>query len=183
MIPKKIIHLLSGGLDSVTMLHKHVHDGHLVHCVLVDYGQQHVKELGFAQRHAEMLGVQFTKLTIPRLGGLSEDNWNVPARNAILVSIACNIAIRSGSESVTIGCNRDDSEMFHDCRPEFIKSVSAACLSAYGVEICAPFISLRKSEIADLARQMGVRDVWWCYRGEEMPCGKCPSCRKMKVHT
>jgi len=181
MIPKRIVHLLSGGLDSVTLLHKHLADGHHVHCVLVNYGQQHAKELEFAKRHCSATSVLFTELFIPRLGGLDANDWKVPGRNAVLISLACSVAVKAAAEAVTIGCNKDDAEMFPDCRPAFISSMSSACLSGYGVEVCAPFIGLRKWEIADMAKQMGVRDVWWCYRGNDAPCGDCPACAKMEV--
>lgn len=178
---KKIMHLLSGGLDSVTLLHQMHGEGHQVHCLLVDYGQQHVKELQFAQQHCEQLGVLWTRMAIPRLGGLVNGQWVVPGRNAILISLAAALAMRATAESVTIGCNADDEAMFPDCSRQFIQAMNEATKGGYGVELCAPFIGARKWQIAAMAKEMGVRDVWYCYAGGERPCGECPACQKMKA--
>ena len=78
MIPKTIIHLLSGGLDSVTMLYDLKAQGHSIHCVLFDYKQKHVQELTFAKGHCHRLGVLFTTIELPALGGLTEGSSAKP---------------------------------------------------------------------------------------------------------
>jgi len=182
MISKTIIHLLSGGLDSVTMLYDLHAQGHSVHCLMVDYQQQHRQELLWAKTHAMRLGLLYSMLNIPELGGLTEDSWIVPNRNAILLSLAVNQAIKAGADTVTIGCNADDAEAFPDCRKEFLDAKNAVAKAAgYSVEICAPYLEMKKWQIADMARQMGVKlsEIWTCYKGGQKPCGECPACKKL----
>jgi len=92
MIPKTIIHLLSGGLDSVTMLYDLKQQGHNIHCLLFDYKQRHAQELLWAKEHATRCGVLYTTMELPQLGGLTEQSWIVPNRNAVFLSVAGNVA-------------------------------------------------------------------------------------------
>lgn len=182
MIPKTIIHLLSGGLDSTTMLYDLQSKGDKLHCVLADYGQRHVQELTFAKAHCKRLGVLFTMVCLPPLG-MDEASWIVPNRNAILIGIATSLAVRAGADTVTIGCNADDASGFPDCRPEFIAAMNSANKAAQiNVEVCAPYIAKKKWEIAGLARELGVplHEIWTCYQGGAKPCGECPACRKLE---
>lgn len=182
MIPKTIVHLLSGGLDSVTLLYDLHGQGHSVHCLLVDYQQRHKQELEFAIGHCRRLNVLWTRLEIPALGGMTDDNWIVPNRNAILIALAVNLAVRSGAQTVTIGCNEGDAHMFPDCNGGFIRAMEAATREAgYEIEICAPYLDWQKWRIAGLAREMGVplHEIWTCYRGGVKPCGECPACKKL----
>ena len=139
--PKIIIHLLSGGLDSVTMLY-HLHgEGHKIHCLLFDYKQRHAQELIFAKAHAKRLGLLYTVTELPALNGLTEKNWIVPNRNAILLSIAANLAVQATADTITIGCNADDESYFPDCRKAFLDAMNLAIKAAgYNVEVCAPFL-------------------------------------------
>jgi 7-cyano-7-deazaguanine synthase len=182
MIPKTIVHLLSGGLDSVTMLYDLVGQGHFVHCVLFDYHQQHAQELTFAKVHCHRLNVMFTTVELPRLGGLTDGDWVVPFRNPIMLSIAVNIAVQAKADTVCIACNRDDREAFKDCQWAVIDALQhAVTLSGYQVELCAPYIDKRKWEILDLAKTFGIQmhETWSCYKGGTKPCGECPACLKL----
>jgi 7-cyano-7-deazaguanine synthase len=184
MIPKRIIHLLSGGLDSVTMLQYLCDIGHSVHCLLADYGQPHVKELEFARRSVSRLSLLKTEVKLPGLGGLTKASWIVPNRNAILLSVAANIAVQAQADTVTIGCNADDAAQFPDCRPEFLDSYNDTLRQAgIQVEVCAPFLHYSKAKIGGMARDLGItrKDVWTCYLGGVEPCGDCPACVKLKV--
>lgn len=184
MIPKTIIHLLSGGLDSVTLLYRLHEQGHKIHCALFDYKQQHAQELTFAKLHCHRLGLLFTTLELPALGGLTEGSWIVPNRNAVLLSMAVNLAVKANANTVTIGCNADDAEMFPDCRKPFLDAMNAAIKAAgYEVEICAPFLDWRKWKIGGLAQEIGIRthEIWSCYVGGAKPCGQCPACQKLNA--
>lgn len=183
MIPKTIIHLLSGGLDSVTLLYDLKQQGHNVHCLLCDYKQRHVQELLFARGHCRRLGVLYSTRELPELGGLTDESWVVPFRNAVLISVAVNLAVKANADTVTIGCNADDAKMFPDCRKTFIdpmNKVVKAC--GYDIEICAPYLGWMKWKIAAHAQEMGVpsNEIWSCYRGGTKPCGTCPACIKLK---
>ena len=180
---KSIVHLLSGGLDSVTMLYDLHAQDHMIHCLMVDYGQRHAQELVFAKGHCHRLGVLYTAMQIPSLGGLTEsDSWIVPNRNMVLLSLAVSLAVRAKADTVTIGCNFGDAKGFLDCRPNFICAIKDAVrLAGYGIEVCAPYIAKAKWEIADLSKQLGVpsHELWTCYKGGARPCGECPACVKL----
>lgn len=184
-IPKFIIHLLSGGLDSVTMLYDLVGQGHQVHALLFDYQQRHVQELTFAKGHCHRMGIQFTTIDLPDLGGMKGevDGWIVPNRNMIFLAIAVNVALKAGADTVTIGCNADDEAGFPDCRMAFIQAMNTTLITAENgrVEICAPYLNMHKWQIAAMAQSMGVptNDIWTCYRGGVKPCGTCPACVKL----
>lgn len=180
---KTIIHLLSGGLDSTVLLYDLINQGHQAHCALFRYGQKHAQELSFAMGHCRRLGVLFTTLETPHLRGsqLTDDSGTfvVPNRNAILLSIAANLAEAARAEAVTFGCNLDDSEIFPDCRPDFVARMNDALKSAGSkVEVCAPYISKTKKEIVAIGRCLNVpmHDTWSCYRGGSHHCGTCPAC-------
>lgn len=183
MMPKTIIHLLSGGLDSVTMLYDLRQQGHNVHCLLFDYKQRHIQELTFAKGHCHRLGVLYTTMELPPLGGLTDDtHWIVPNRNCILLSLAVNLAVQAKAETVTIGCNKDDEAGFPDCRMAFLQLFNTMLTAAeISVEVCAPYLDKSKAWIGGLAREMGVptHEIWTCYRGGAKPCGECPACLKL----
>lgn len=184
MLPNTIVHLLSGGLDSVTLLYDLHAKDQRVHCLLFDYKQQHVKELEFAEYHCKRLGIPFTKKEIPALNGLTDENWVVPNRNAILLSLAVNLALQANAEIVTIGCNADDAEAFPDCRPEFLTAINQTVKAAgYKIEIAAPFLTWPKAKIKRLASDYSLNstDFWTCYRGKEKPCGECLACKKLAL--
>jgi len=181
---KSIVHLLSGGLDSVTMLYDMKQIERSIHCLLFDYHQRHKQELLWAKHHAKYCEVPFTTMDLPDLGGLTEQSWIVPNRNAVMLSVAVNFACNINANTVTIGCNKDDAEAFPDCKPEFIEAMNAAVRAAgYSVEILAPYIDKPKSWIGWMAKDMGVpiQEVWTCYRGGEKPCGECPACLKLQA--
>ncbi len=185
MIPKTIIHLLSGGLDSTVLLYDLVNQGHRIHALVIDYGQSHIKEALFASDHCERLCVKATHLQMPRLRGSKLTDgvgtYVVPNRNAVLLSIACNLAVTANSEAVTVGSNFDDAAGFPDCRPEFVAAFNSALVAAeVPVEVCAPYIGKTKREIVQIGRQLGVSFplTWSCYVKGEDQCGTCPACVK-----
>lgn len=182
MIPKTIVHLLSGGLDSVTLLHDLKDQGHNVHCLLFDYKQKHAQELTFAKWHCHRRGILFTTIELPPLGGLNDECWIVPNRNAILLSLAANLAVKVGADTVTIGCNKEDEAGFPDCRMAFLQTFNTMLMTAeIHVEVCAPYLDWPKSKIARFASDMGITpdQIWTCYRGGAKPCGNCPACKKL----
>lgn len=182
---KTIIHLLSGGLDSTVLLYDLVQQGHNVHCALFRYGQKHAQELSFAMGHCRRLGLLFTTLEVPNLRGSQltdgSGSFVVPNRNAILLSIAANLAEAARAEAVTYGCNADDSGMFPDCRPDFVARMNDMLKSAGSmVEVCAPYITRTKRQIVAIGRNLNVPmyDTWSCYMGGANHCGTCPACIK-----
>lgn len=185
MIPKFVILLLSGGLDSIVLLYYLISEGVKVHCVLFDYKQRHVQELEWAKQHCHRNNVLFTTITLPQLLGseLTDGSGGVvvPFRNPVLLSMAVNMAIASNAEEVAIACNADDQNEFPDCRWATLDALNHAIkLSGYDVKIVAPFVNKSKAWIVSLGRDLGVQfnETWSCYRGGIEPCGKCLACIK-----
>jgi len=183
-IPKSAVLLLSGGLDSVTLLYALRGEGCVIHPLLIDYQQPHLRELVYAEAHCRRFGLTPTRLTIPALGGLSESGWIVPFRNGILISLAVNLAVHTRSEVVCIGCNAGDAEMFPDCRRSFLGTMTSAIdWAGYpDIGIYVPFLLWNKARIGGLAREIGVptEEIWSCYTAGPEPCGRCPACLKLK---
>jgi len=180
---KTIIHLLSGGIDSTVLLYDLVRQGHNVHCLLFNYGQKHAQELTFAKHHCREVDVLWTTIDLPNLRGSKltdgSGSFVVPNRNGIMLSVAVNLAVAAGADTVTYACNADDKEMFPDCRPAFVEAMNQAIKDAgCDVEVCAPYIGKTKREIVEIGKGFGVNlnQTWSCYRGGANPCWTCPAC-------
>lgn len=184
----KVLILLSGGADSTTALYESVADigRENVAAIMFDYKSAHNSaELLFGRGHCIRLGVPYRTVELPALGGLTEQNWIVPFRNSIMLSHAVNFAVEIGSDSIVIGCNKDDADYpFPDCSKNFIAAMNKVIeASGYDVEIIAPYIDKRKWEIIAIAREHGIplHELWTCYKPKDgAQCGKCPACLKLK---
>lgn len=186
---KPVILLLSGGLDSVALLHDMLHEGVLVHAAIVNYGQQHYhQEATCARNHCDATGTLYTMLSIPQLAGsaLTDGRGSnvVPIRNLILIGLAANLAEKAGAEAVLIAANRDDQAGFPDCTHDFFEATNAALKAAKStVEVCYPYIGLTKWQIVQRARSRGLdlSNTWSCYIGGIKPCGQCDACKKREI--
>lgn len=172
--------LLSGGLDSVTLLYRLISDDNAPDlCLAVDYGQPHIRETEQARKACKSLGVPFEmviahfRMTPDNglLGGhdkTAEDSV-VRGRNSAFISLA---AMR-GATTVILGCNADDQEAYIDCRTKVLKEVGRAC----GVSVELPFVGMEKKEIAAAARSLKVPigETISCYRGM-LVCRECAAC-------
>ncbi|MDI5933360.1 7-cyano-7-deazaguanine synthase QueC [Halomonas kalidii] len=195
--------IYSGGMDSFTVLHRALREGLDVHALSFDYGQRHARELEVAARVCRRLGVPHQVVDIRAIHGLiddsaltdpsrempegdyGQDNLSatvVPNRNMILLSLAIAKAVNIGAGRVDYGAHGGDHVLYPDCRPEFVEAMNAvAGIANFApVEIHAPYLRASKAEIlADgLAMGLDYADTWTCYRGEELACGRCGSCRE-----
>lgn len=197
--------LLSGGLDSATVLAAARDTGFVCHTLAVDYGQRHRVELDAAAWLSRELGAVSHKVVavdLRSIGGsaLTDDIavptelaegipvTYVPARNTLMLSLALGYAEVLEALDLFIGVNAVDYSGYPDCRPAFIQAFEQlACLATRaGVEgdkfrIHAPLIELKKSEIIALGTRLGVdysRTVS-CYQANPAgeACGVCDSCR------
>lgn len=203
---KKIIVLLSGGMDSATLLWlaKELFDE--VYAISFDYGQRHKVELKYAKELAKDAGVkEHFIVEIPHYRALKGSALidervdvpsgeypeneppitTVPMRNLIFLSIASAFADNLEIPYIGIGVHALDVP-YPDCRPEFITAAEAA-INAGSVyvaktkgrmHIFAPFLGMSKTDIARLGVKLGVpyEKTYSCYRGTEPPCGECPTC-------
>jgi len=199
-VPKRAVLILSGGMDSVTLLHYLKSKDYSVHALSFNYGQKHTKELGFAQFWAAKTCSYFKIIDLTVLkdiatqssltsdtpvpeGHYEAENMKstvVPNRNMVMLSLAIAYAENEGIKEVYIGAHAGDHAIYPDCRPEFLGALcKASMLGTYtGVEILAPFAKMRKRDIAILGKELKVdfANTWSCYKGGEKHCGKCGTC-------
>ena len=196
---KDSVLILSGGMDSVTMLYEY--RDRIALCVSFDYGSNHnARALPFARLHCQRLGIEH--LTIPLSfmgqyfessllqgseaipeGSYATDNMKstvVPFRNGIMLSVAVGLAESRGLNHVMMANHGGDHAVYPDCRPEFVESFNnAAKAGTYaGVTLLAPYTHLTKADIARHGRQLGIdyAETWSCYKGGKHHCGRCATC-------
>jgi len=200
-----IVTTLSGGLDSVTLAHTLVAEGHDLLAVSFDYGQRHAKEIGCAARCAERLRVEHQVVDLRSVGELlsgsaltdgavevPEGHYTdasmaatvVPNRNAIMLSVAVGVAVARAADAVATAVHAGDHTVYPDCRPAFIEAIEHEArvgnegFIAAGFEVQAPFLHLHKSDIVRRGAAAGVpfADTWSCYVGGQQHCGRCGTC-------
>lgn len=197
--------LVSGGLDSATVLALALAEGYAVQALTFNYGQRHDVELQAAAAVCASMGVappRVIRLDLRAIGGsaLTADIevpkeglgagipvTYVPARNTLFLSYALVVAEVAGAHDIFIGVNAVDYSGYPDCRPEFIAAFEklANLATREGVEgramrIHAPLISLTKAEIIRKGVALGVDYslTHSCYDPVDgLACGRCDSCR------
>jgi len=203
---KPAVILLSGGLDSATVLAIAREAGYACHTLSLDYGQRHTAELAAAARVARSLGAvehRVIRLGLGDIGGsaLTDDSiavpesptegipvTYVPARNTVMLALALAWAEVLGASDIFIGVNAVDYSGYPDCRPEFIEAFErmANLATRAGVEgaqlrIHAPLQHLSKAQIIRRGAELGVdyAQTVSCYQAdaEGLACGRCDSCR------
>jgi 7-cyano-7-deazaguanine synthase len=204
----KAVIIMSGGMDSATLAY-HLKDQmpHTeFHYLTFDYGQRHVKEIGYAldlgrkleaYRHnvinlqdlGELLFVSGSVLVDPRTdvpeGHYAEETMKVtvvPNRNSIMLAIAVAAAVAVKANMVAAGMHAGDHFIYPDCRPGFLDAFNQAEIIAnegfWGGHIVAPFIKMTKADIVSLGDSLRVpwEMTWSCYKGGQFHCGKCGTC-------
>lgn len=203
---RRAVVLLSGGLDSSTVLALARHTGYACHTLCVDYGQRHQAELAAAQRVAQGLGAaqhRVISIDLAAFGGSALTDANiavpeqpstgipvtyVPARNTIMLSLAMAWAEVLQAQDIFIGVNAVDYSGYPDCRPEYIAAfecmanlATKAAVEGSPLKIHTPLISLSKAEIIQQGTKLGVDYGMTvsCYQAdtEGRACGVCDSCR------
>jgi len=204
--PKRAIVLLSGGLDSATVLALARARGFECYALSVHYGQRHSAELEAARRIAASLSVREHRIMGVDLAGIGGSALTdtgiavpesettgipityVPARNTLLLSLALGWAEVVGAADIFVGVNAVDYSGYPDCRPEFIAAFEhlAGLATKAGVEgvpskIQAPLIEMSKADIIRTGAELGVDFAMTvsCYQAgpDGAACGKCDSCR------
>ncbi|MCK7543670.1 7-cyano-7-deazaguanine synthase QueC [Marinobacter bryozoorum] len=197
---ERVVVIYSGGMDSFTLLHRALADGHDVHALSFDYGQKHVRELQVASQVCEQLGLPHKVIDIRAMkavmagsaltggsevpeGHYEEESMKstvVPNRNMILLALATGYAVTVEADAVWFGAHGGDHAIYPDCRPEFVEKMDAVCRVANyePVRIEAPYIRASKTDILADGLTMGLdySQTWTCYNGREKACGACGSC-------
>ena len=199
----KAVVLLSGGLDSATVLYYAKKKRFKAHCITFQYGQRHKKEINFAKRLAfktnsdwKLLDISFPwkgsslidkNMLLPKRKRAVHDipSTYVPGRNIIFLSYAVSYAEAIGAKKIFIGANQIDYSGYPDCRGSFLQAFSNAIkkgtkagVTGNAIKIEAPLLDKNKREIVELAVKLKVplKYTWSCYKGAKFPCGKCDSC-------
>lgn len=198
---KKVVVLVSGGMDSVSALYEAHRIHEVIGAVSFDYGSKHNhKEIPFAAAHCQGLGIphrvipldfvgQLFKSDLLRSGGAIPDGHYeersmkqtvVPFRNGIMLSIASGFAESIEAQALVIAAHTGDHAIYPDCREEFMKAMGDAIrLGTYAhIEILRPFIYSTKADIARRGQELGVdfAKTWSCYKGGTIHCGTCGTC-------
>lgn len=201
MAEKDSVIVLSGGMDSVTLLHEC--QERIALAVTFDYGSNHnAREIECARHQCRLLGVRHLVIPLGFIGeyfrssllegaeaipegDYADDNMKstvVPFRNGIMLAVACGLAESEGLAHVMIANHGGDHAIYPDCRPDFISSMSGAMKAGTyeGIDIVAPYTDITKGEIALRGMRMGIDydHTYSCYKGGETPCGVCGTCRE-----
>ena len=203
---KKAVILVSGGLDSTTVVAMARSQGYDCYTLSFDYGQRHRSELVAAQRVSELMAVQEHKVVVLDLGSIGGSALTdtridvpesetsgipvtyVPARNTVFLSIALGWAEVLGANDIFLGVNAVDFSGYPDCRPDYISAferlanlATKAAVEGQKLTIHAPLIDMSKAQIIQAGLQLGVdySNTVSCYQAslEGEACGRCESCR------
>ncbi len=200
MKKEKVVVILSGGMDSTTLLYDIMSKGYDVYALSFNYNQKHKKELDLAKLTCEKLNVPHKIADLSLLNdiapsALTRDDWKVPEghyadenmkqtvvpnRNMVMLSLATSYAIGIGATELYYGAHAGDHDIYPDCRKEFIDSMkqSISLCDWSKIELKAPYWILDKGDIVIRGKELNVDYslTWTCYVGKEKACGKCGSC-------
>ena len=196
---KDAVIVLSGGMDSVTLLHEF--KDIIALAVTFNYGSNHNKrEIEYAKLHCQRLGIKHIIIPLDFMhtyfkssllegadaipeGHYADSNMKstvVPFRNGIMLAIASGIAESNKLTRVLIANHAGDHTIYPDCRQQFIDAMSAAMTNGTyeGVHIFAPYTNITKANIAQRGARIGINyaETYSCYKGGVNHCGKCGTC-------
>ena len=206
---KKAIILLSGGLDSTTVLAIAKSQGYECYAMTINYQQRHSSEIKAAKKIANLYSVKDFKIVDINLSWLKSSALTnkeinipensptgipvtyVPARNTIMMTLALAWAETINSQDIFIGVNSIDYSGYPDCRPEYIESfqkmanlATKAAIEGSKIKIHTPLIKLTKAQIIreGIKNKVDYAMTISCYQASEngLACGKCDSCRLRK---
>ena len=196
---KDTVIILSGGMDSVTLLYDQ--QERIALAVSFDYGSKHNgREIPFARLHCERLGIPHIVIPLDFMtkyfksslleggeeipeGHYADENMKstvVPFRNGIMLSIAVGIAESNDLRFVMMANHAGDHTIYPDCTPQFVDAFDEAARAGTFVKVglLSPFTNWTKTDIARRGKELGINyaETWSCYKGEEKHCGKCGTC-------
>lgn len=198
----KTIVILSGGLDSTTLLYHLMREGHQLHALTFNYGQRHERELEAASTICKITQTPQEIVNLASLRPLFGSNaltdhelelpsgeyaketigiTTVPNRNMIMLSVAIGRAISLGFDAVAFGAHGGVNDvMYPDCSPEFASAMNAVShlCDDKPISVLAPFVAWEKSDIVKRGFEIDVPfdKTWSCYEGNDLPCEACGTC-------
>ena len=194
-----VVLILSGGLDSTTVLYKLLNEGKRVTALTFNYGQKAKKEIECAKNICKELNIEHhifdisSILDILKWSSLIDgdnnslerpENTVVPSRNTILLELATAFAISNKLDAVYYGAIKGDVGDYPDTTPEFIEKINELnkVNNYFYIPVYAPFVNKEKYEVVKEAMELNVpiEKTWSCYIDGEEPCGECFSCKGRK---
>ena len=200
---KDSVIILSGGLDSTTLLYEE--QQRIALAITFNYGANHnARETACARRHCAHLGIEHMVIDLAFIGqhfrsaltsgadAIPDGQYNdqnmhstvVPFRNGIMLSVACGMAESRGLKRVLIANHGGDHAIYPDCRPQFVAAMDAAMRAGTydGVTLAAPYTDISKADIIRRGAKLGINyaDTYSCYRGAEQHCGTCGTCTERR---
>ena len=198
---KDAVIIISGGMDSTTMLYEYKDE--IAMAITFDYGStQNGRERVCAVTHCQRLGIKhiivplefmhryFKSALLMTADDIPEGNYDdenmkstvVPFRNGIMLSIAAGIAENEKLQYIMLANHAGDHTIYPDCRPEFVDAMDkAVCAGTWnGVRLLTPYTNISKTEIVRHGLRLGINydETWSCYKGGDKPCGVCGTCRE-----
>lgn len=195
--------VLSGGMDSTTMLYDYA--DRIALAVTFNYGSNHnAREIACARYNCERLGIELVQVDMPFVGELfassllsgadaipegnyDDDNMRstvVPFRNGIMLAVAAGLAESRGLHILMLANHSGDHAIYPDCRPGFVDAMSRAISEGTyeHIAIYAPYTGMSKTDIARRGHELGVdySHTYSCYKGGERHCGRCGTCTERR---
>ena len=203
MSKKDSVLIVSGGMDSITLLYDI--QERIALGISFDYGSKHnSREIPFARLHCQRLGIPHVTIPLSFMadyfkssllkggeeipdGSYDEENMKstvVPFRNGIMLSIAAGLAESNGLKNVMMANHGGDHAIYPDCRPGFVSAMDEAIRQgtyAY-VRLVAPYTNITKTDIALRGKALGIdySETWSCYKGGLHHCGRCGTCTERR---
>ena len=198
---KDSVIILSGGMDSVTLLYDY--QERIALAITFDYGSNHNKrEAAYAALHCQRLGIEhiiipldfmaryFKSSLLEGAEAIPEGDYNdenihstvVPFRNGIMLAIAAGLAESRELTRVMMANHFGDHVIYPDCSEEFVRHMSSAMTAGtyVGVQVLAPYTTISKTDIARIGKRLGIDYslTYSCYKGGPRHCGRCATCRE-----
>ena len=198
---KDSVIILSGGMDSVTLLYDY--QERIALAITFDYGSNHNKrEAACAALHCQRLGIEhiiipldfmaryFKSSLLEGAEAIPEGDYNdenihstvVPFRNGIMLAIAAGLAESRELPRVMMANHFGDHVIYPDCSEEFVRHMSSAMTAGtyVGVQVLAPYTTISKTDIARIGKKLGIDYslTYSCYKGGPRHCGRCATCRE-----
>jgi 7-cyano-7-deazaguanine synthase len=203
MSKKDSVLIVSGGMDSITLLYDM--QDRIALGISFDYGSKHnSREIPFARLHCQRLGIPHVTIPLSFMadyfkssllkggeeipeGSYDEENMKstvVPFRNGIMLSIAAGLAESNGLKNVMMANHGGDHTIYPDCRPGFVSAMDEAIRqgSYADVRLVAPYTNITKTDIALRGKALGIdySETWSCYKGGLHHCGRCGTCTERR---
>ncbi|HKJ88111.1 MAG TPA: 7-cyano-7-deazaguanine synthase [Gammaproteobacteria bacterium] len=186
----RILVLVSGGIESTTLMHQAARQGVRVLPVFLDYGQRPAaRELAAARAHAGDLGLEVEVMDMAETAQTfregQERHYHIPLphRNLVALSLGLSLAEQRSAERLRVGITREDAEVSASASASFLDTFVHMARLLGSIKVEAPLRDMTKAEVIETGANLGVDfgKTYSCLLGYPKPCGRCPQCRKRRA--